>query len=383
MKFTPSSASSSSSSSFNENLCKSKGNVFGCFSAVLSRILCSKSLPTHPSDPIETDINQHFSKIDKIGVDGSATPNVVARLMGLDSMPEMSSNLSQIFPVPIPITRSKSMDSDDFREKTEEMQHRRVKTSVSFRETPDFFELEDGDFFVLNFEKRGKNQINGSNFGYSEVGIKGNTRRRRRRDKCGRKQRRNRDEQSKDRVFSNEERLTLKLSPQNPPKIDAFFDAQKQSYHLSPIKDNISRKKEELDGIKARRKKKKEIFSSTDEAECDSDNSSPVSVLDHITDFIISDPEVTTSDNDSIYKIDCHCKITKDDGYLQEVEFGHMVNDGGVCFNCPLDGVEFGTGNDSFNREDDICGMSIDMAVVTEDISEPPHPALTYALHYL
>ncbi|XP_056690890.1 uncharacterized protein [Spinacia oleracea] len=297
MKFTPSSASSSSSSSFNENLCKSKGNVFGCFSAVLSRILCSKSLPTHPSDPIETDINQHFSKIDKIGVDGSATPNVVARLMGLDSMPEMSSNLSQIFPVPIPITRSKSMDSDDFREKTEEMQHRRVKTSVSFRETPDFFELEDGDFFVLNFEKRGKNQINGSNFGYSEVGIKGNTRRRRRRDKCGRKQRRNRDEQSKDRVFSNEERLTLKLSPQNPPKIDAFFDAQKQSYHLSPIKDNISRKKEELDGIKARRKKKKEIFSSTDEAECDSDNSSPVSVLDHITDFIISDPEVTTSED--------------------------------------------------------------------------------------
>ena len=94
-------------------------------------------------------------------------------------------------------------------------------------------------------------------------------------------------------------------------------------------------------------------------------------------------PTIGSADNDSIYKIDCHCKITKDDGYLQEVEFGHMVNDGGVCFNCPLDGVEFGTGNDSFNREDDICGMSIDMAVVTEDISEPPHPALTYALHYL
>ncbi|KNA16136.1 hypothetical protein SOVF_091720 [Spinacia oleracea] len=90
-------------------------------------------------------------------------------------------------------------------------------------------------------------------------------------------------------------------------------------------------------------------------------------------------PTFGSADNDSIDKIDSHCMITEDDGYLQEVGFGHMVNDGGVCFN----GDEFDTGNDIFNRDDDVCGMSIDMAADTEDMSEPPHPALTYALHYL
>uniref|UniRef100_A0A803KRH5 DUF3741 domain-containing protein n=1 Tax=Chenopodium quinoa TaxID=63459 RepID=A0A803KRH5_CHEQI len=123
---------------------------------VLSRILCSKSLPTHPSDPIEINKKQHYSTIETIVVDGAVTPNVVARLMGLDSMPELefSSEFHQKFTNSIP--RSKSMDSEDFRGETEEMQgqHRRVKTSVSFRETPDFFELEDDDFFILNFDKR-------------------------------------------------------------------------------------------------------------------------------------------------------------------------------------------------------------------------------------
>ncbi|KMT05038.1 hypothetical protein BVRB_7g171980 [Beta vulgaris subsp. vulgaris] len=299
MKFTPSSVSSSSvssntNSSFSENFYKSKGNTFGCFSGVLSRILCSKSLPTHPSDPIENFNQKKLSS--KIEIDGSNTPNVVARLMGLDSMPEISMKYSQ--KMPNSVSRSKSMDSEDFREETEEIkgQHRRVKTSVSFRETPDFFELEDGDFFVLSFENGGKKKKNGSNLGNFDVGIKGK-KHRRRKEKCGRKQRRNRDEQSKERVFSNEERLTLKISPQNSPKIDAFFDVQKQSYHLSPLKDKFCSKEEEFDGIKARKKKRKEICfgeSKDDEVECDSDNSSPVSVLDHNTDFI-SDPEVTTT----------------------------------------------------------------------------------------
>ncbi|XP_021715546.1 uncharacterized protein LOC110683479 [Chenopodium quinoa] len=309
MKFTPStsvssssvSSSSVSSSSFNENLCKSKGNVFGCFSGVLSRILCSKSLPTHPSDPIEINKKQHYSTIETIVVDGAVTPNVVARLMGLDSMPELefSSKFHQKFTDSIP--RSKSMDSEDFRGETEEMQgqHRRVKTSVSFRETPDFFELEDDDFFILNFDKRGRFKKKDPNVEESEEGVKRH-KRRRRRDKCGKKQRRNRDEQSKNRVFSNEERLTLKLSPQNSPKIDAILDNHKQSYHLSPIRDTNSSKKEELDGNKSRKKIKNETFlgQSKDEVERDSDNSSPVSVLDHITDFI-SDPEFTTSEEDA------------------------------------------------------------------------------------
>ena len=290
MKFTPSSSVSSSSassttsssSSFRENFCTGKGNTLGCFVGVLSRILCSKSFPTHPSvDPIERHKNQDLSKIENFVLDGSTTPNVVAKLMGLDSMPEFNSNS---------IVKSKSFVSEDFREKTEEMQHRRVKASVSFRETPDYFELQDDDFFILSFENKKK----GSNMENSEMGSQGNNKhRRRRKDKCGRKWRKNRKEQSKDRVFSDEDRLSLKIFP---PKIDCFFDVHKQSYHLSPLKEKISCNKEELEGNKARKKDKNENCSgeSKDEAECDSENLSPVSVLDHNSEFI-SDPEVTTS----------------------------------------------------------------------------------------
>ncbi|KAL2898628.1 Peptidyl-tRNA hydrolase [Bienertia sinuspersici] len=288
MKFTPSNSVSSSTtnSSLSDNFCKSKGHTFGCFAGVLSRILCSKSLPTHPSDPIECHKNQHLSKIEKLVVDGSATPNVVARLMGLDSMPEINF-ISNSIP------KSKSFDSEDFRAKTEDIQgqHRRVKTSVSFRETSNYFELEDDDFFVLSFENGGKSKKKGSNSGHNH---------RKRREKYGRKQRRNRNEQSRDRVFSNEERLSLKISPQISPKFDAIVDVQKQSYHLSPLKEKNCSKKDELDGNKAKKKKSKEdcLVQSKVEAECDSDNSSPVSVLDHSTEFI-SDPEVTTSEEDA------------------------------------------------------------------------------------
>ncbi|CAO2840865.1 unnamed protein product [Amaranthus hypochondriacus] len=281
MKFTPSSSvssssassttSSSSSSSFRENFCTNKGNTFGCFAGVLSRILCSKSFPTHPSvDPIDSHKN--------IQDDGSTTPNVVAKLMGLDSMPEFNSNS---------IVKSKSFDSEDFREKTEEMQHRRVKTSVSFRETPDYFELQDDDFFIFSFENKKK----GSNMENSEVGSKGNHKhRRRRRDKCGKKWRKNRQEQSKERVFSDEDRLSLKIFP---PKNDAFFDVHKQSYHLSPLKEKLEENKE-------RKKNKNEncLGKSKDEVECDSENLSPVSVLDHNSEFT-SDPELTTSEEDA------------------------------------------------------------------------------------
>ncbi|KAH9622741.1 hypothetical protein KSS87_004767 [Heliosperma pusillum] len=213
--------------------------------------------------------------------------------MGLEFMPEFSSNDDQ--KAWNSILRSKSMDSGDFRDGTEEMQgqHRRVKTSFSFRETPNFFEVEDDDFLVLNFDvKSHKKKKKVTNFDEFEVGIK-----HKRKVKCRGKQRKNREEQGKNRVFSDEERLSLRISPQISQCFDNDFDVLKQSYKLSPFRDRISVTKAEEDGIKARKKKKKEncLDLSKGGVECELDNSSPVSVLDDCE--FISDPEVTVSSN--------------------------------------------------------------------------------------
>ncbi|XP_074303123.1 uncharacterized protein LOC141637536 isoform X2 [Silene latifolia] len=268
MKFSP-----SSSTSFSPNFCTNKGNGLSCFSGFLSRILGSKTPPTYPSD---FENHEEFSKIEKL-VDGSATPNLVARLMGLEFMPEISSNDDQkswnsIF-------RSKSMDSGNFRDGTEEiqgeaLQHRRVKTSFSFRETPNFFELEGDDFLVLNFDvKSCKKKKKVSSFGESKTA------------KRRGKQRINREEQGKNRVFSDEERVSLGISTQISQSLENDL-VSKQSYKLSPFRDRINVTKAEEDGIKGRSK---------GEVECELDNSSPVSVLDD-SEFI-SDAEVTVSSN--------------------------------------------------------------------------------------
>ncbi|KAJ8446192.1 hypothetical protein Cgig2_015963 [Carnegiea gigantea] len=287
MRFATSSSVSSSSTanSFRENFCTSKGSNLGCLSGFLSRILCSKTLPTHPSDPIETDKKQGFLKIVD---DDSTTPNVVARLMGLDLMPEFTSRITQ--QGSDSIKQNKLVNSGDLREETGEI-HRRAKTSFSFKETPEFFELEDDDFFVPSKVEKTTTTTKkktGVKFGNSEVGVRGH-KQRGRREKCVRKQSRNGDERSKNRVFSIEDRLSLKISAQNSQKMDKNISVRNQGYHLSPLK-------EESDGIKARKKKKKDSCLDESKEECDSENLSPVSVLDH-SEFI-SDHEAATSEED-------------------------------------------------------------------------------------
>ena len=300
MKFTPSSSVSSSSTtnSFRENFCTSKGSNLGCLSGLVSRILCSKTLPTHPSDPIEINKKQGFLKIVD---DGSTTPNVVARLMGLDVLPEFNSRITQ--KASDSIKQIKLLNSGDFREETGEIQ-RRAKTSFSFKETPEFFELEDDDFFVPskvdeNKKRKKKKNQKGVKFGNSEVGVKGH-KHRGRREKCGRNQSRSGDEQSKNRVFSIEDRLSLKISAQNSQKIDNNISVRNQSYHLSPLK-------EESDGIKARKKKKKDSCLVVSKEECDSENLSPVSVLDH-SEFI-SDHEAATPGKSTQINLQICCHI--------------------------------------------------------------------------
>ncbi|KAL6503255.1 hypothetical protein OROHE_023884 [Orobanche hederae] len=110
-----------------------------CYPAILWRLLCSGSHPTHTSDQFLK------SNIEKIKVEESlkpeenakhsvySNPGVVARLMGLDSFPNTSSarkdkTLGSFF-------RSRSMNSIDFLPHFDPVKrHRRVRsTSVSIR----------------------------------------------------------------------------------------------------------------------------------------------------------------------------------------------------------------------------------------------------------
>ncbi|KAG6403205.1 hypothetical protein SASPL_135422 [Salvia splendens] len=132
-----------------------------CFAAVLSRLLCSGGLPTHPSDQLIEPKIEKFefpAKPEEIG-NRSSSPGVVARLMGLESFPVDSQykerTLGDFF-------RSRSVNSIDFLSHFDLAKprcHRRVRTWVSFREgaTDDFGSLVlllDGGKIE---EERGKN----------------------------------------------------------------------------------------------------------------------------------------------------------------------------------------------------------------------------------
>ncbi|KAK1365520.1 VARLMGL domain-containing protein [Heracleum sosnowskyi] len=132
-----------------------------CFSGILRRVLCTGSLPTHPSNSdsvLESD--KVILENKNIQVDGQGTPGVVARLMGLDSLPDI-----KWIPNDTINFRSRSVSSADYFPKfdylLQESQHRRVKTSVSFRETPTFVHQQNEDLFVLCFDETNNKNASG------------------------------------------------------------------------------------------------------------------------------------------------------------------------------------------------------------------------------
>ncbi|GFP93832.1 hypothetical protein PHJA_001527500 [Phtheirospermum japonicum] len=149
-----------------------------CYSAVLRRLLCSGSLPTHPSDQFDDPKAENCLKPEENGKQGvnSINPGVVARLMGLDSFPNTPSaqkdnTLGSFF-------RSKSVNSIDFISHFDPVkQHRRVRTSVSFREGINYHHdcvsnLERVDEIGDDEEKRKKNEKRGGNGNSERLGEK-------------------------------------------------------------------------------------------------------------------------------------------------------------------------------------------------------------------
>ncbi|GMG98349.1 hypothetical protein Nepgr_000189 [Nepenthes gracilis] len=302
MKFTFSSLSYSSSSSFTNFADKfsiNKSTAAGCISGILRRIFCSGSLPTYPcdqikeSDQIEIDKNPCFTT-EKIG--RSVTPNIVARLMGLDSMPDI--DFDKIPKFSNSVSRSKSMSSMDLREETEkiERKHRRAETTFSFRQTHNDLAKEGDDFYVLSFDNGGELGSKKAIFGVSGKGQKqGRTAERQRMEQRNEKQ-----GFGSDRGCSNEMKgIGLKFSEKISRKADSSVNLRRPSQCNSSTRDfssAITRKESSAEIKVTRTKRKKEeekgLSGRKVDRESESENSSPVSVLDHGE--ITSDPEVTT-----------------------------------------------------------------------------------------
>lgn len=151
---SPSFSSSSTSISYQSNACTTKRATISYLGEVLRRVLCTRRLPTHPSDQITEDPNLADDGTDGRAsdhVDKDLSTGIVARLMGLESFSKMSP-----IKAPTSVSRSRSMN---FAEGwTEECgrkcnQHQSVKTSLSFCEIPTHLEQEYEEFFVLSFDK--------------------------------------------------------------------------------------------------------------------------------------------------------------------------------------------------------------------------------------
>ncbi|XWS52980.1 hypothetical protein CRYUN_Cryun11dG0118600 [Craigia yunnanensis] len=305
-----SSSSSSSTVSFDPKMCTSKSATAGCLAGILHRIFCSRSLPTHPSDHI-TESNslasynkQQFNDVEKIDA-SKATPGIVARLMGLDSLPEISLLKTQLNPNSI--TRSRSMNSADFKQDTDSIhgKHRRVNSTLSFRDMPTYFELENEEFFVLSFEKgseRKELRSKGRKCQEGSEELKENIA-----EKVPEKKNKEDHEQASKRFLNvmNEEKLNRRIVDKPNQKVAKCSEVNDFCLEkpIVIIKDlecsNYVDKKGMPDGAKLRKKKKKiqNHVAQNVEPECSSEDSSPVSVLDF--DPFINNHDVPTSEEDS------------------------------------------------------------------------------------
>ncbi|KAL3750526.1 hypothetical protein ACJRO7_011516 [Eucalyptus globulus] len=156
----------SSSSSFSSSTISTSSDAYlsspkgatsgGCIAGVLRRILCSSNLPTHPFE-CDNDRDQFKSKEKN---EPNTTPGIVARLMGLESLPNTSS--VHAHKSPCSISRSRSLSYLDFKEDEHgdetKWQHLQVSSTLSFRETPTYLEVENEEFLVLNFGNGSKKE---------------------------------------------------------------------------------------------------------------------------------------------------------------------------------------------------------------------------------
>ncbi|KAK2440734.1 hypothetical protein QL285_012110 [Trifolium repens] len=299
---TPTSSNVSPSISSNTPMCSSKTTATGCLTAIMRKILCSGNLPKDPSNQMTEfdstnsvlsckDHNFNISEDNAMATAVAVTPPppIVARLMGLESMGEVpfASKLGSL-------SRSKSMNSMDYlgesNGKIQSLHHKRVNSTLSFREPPTFQLTENESFFVLNFENevesvkglKLKSKFNGrkKQMGCSEL---------KRKDEkkiVDLKEKKNKRENVYDEKGKMSKRVSNKLQEITNTSYKFKSLSEKKCFNSEAVellKPNSY--KEVVIGEKKkrtiRRKKRTNFYAEKKiETECKSDESSPVSVLE-------------------------------------------------------------------------------------------------------
>lgn len=404
MKLLPSpSFSASSTSSFDPNMCTSKSATASCLTGLLRRILCSRSLPTHPSDQItETSSilcdgrHQELIKSNERLETTAATPGVVARLMGLESFPETSSVDMKVSANSI--SRSRSMNSVEFRGESDRMQgqHRRVKSTLSFREMPTFLEVENKEYFVLSFETIGS-ESKKVRSKERKCEVRSGELKEKRREKCKRKENRREKAVEAEKRESEEKinKMVLKVLKESELS-NRILEDHKPAQEVgnggkiedSPAHMSLKGSEtvylenkwlyhKEVSGIGAelrrRNKKTKGCAFKNEEAEFSSQDSSPVSVLDF--DQFIVDPEVTKSEEDT--KSGESNSRRKLSPQLENQNHKHLSqrSDGDLIFDnrnsneteepCPASRKKVCHNHDYLNMWDEVCKLTETQVVET------------------
>ncbi|XP_010920845.1 uncharacterized protein [Elaeis guineensis] len=149
--------SSPSSSSFDSRSNAAADAAAGCLSGILHRILCGSLHSSNLREGEEADeIDAAFGRVEQKSM---RSPGIVARLMGLESMPVYPYAASEL------IGRSRSTNSLESWPGflSERSQSPVVRTSISFREVPTYLRQENEDFLLLSFTPDDKEETMGSN----------------------------------------------------------------------------------------------------------------------------------------------------------------------------------------------------------------------------
>jgi hypothetical protein len=257
-----------------------KGNS-GCFSNMLRRISCFRSLPTHPADHI-LEPKAVESENRKENPEAATNPGIVARLMGLESLP--ANNWVSRKEIPDSVVRSRSVNFADYLLEfdlgTQAQQHRRFRTSVSFREVPTLSNQQNHDFLVVCLNgvdestKGMRSRVRKSEMGFGEM-------------KQSKEQRsKNRENRREKEVVKKENQGNNKISKlRDEPRRRRVSTKKNERRNVltgsktkSPLKP-INQKKLFVEP-KFTGKRKIKPVAVKEKPECDSQNASPVSVLD-------------------------------------------------------------------------------------------------------
>ncbi|XP_044492991.1 uncharacterized protein LOC123216585 isoform X2 [Mangifera indica] len=267
-------------------------NDSGCFSCILRRLFCQGSQQTYPSDqvaePEEAEFNKQPKKASKpeAQILTQGAPGIVARLMGLDSLPEASWDRKEN--ALDSVTRSKSVNFMDYLlqlDLAQAHQHRRVRTSVSFREVPTLLHKQNPELHALYLDevhekKKRESKVRKTDEDFGELKQK-------KEETCENKK--ERMAMKKKEKQSNSKKISKFID--EPRRVSVKRNCNSKTYGESgaSVKKKNSVKRMNQSEVLAKSKvSKSKNRQSVEAAECSSENSSPISVLD-VNEFAIYD----------------------------------------------------------------------------------------------